>query len=77
MTVTEAIQNRQSERAYLNKPVEKEKIQQCIEAARLAPSACNAQGWTFVIVDDKGERLAQYIGINELDEMTAFLYQGI
>lgn len=30
---------------------------------------------TFVIVDDKGKRLAQYIGINELDEMIAFLYQ--
>ena len=32
---------------------------------------------TFVIVDDKGKRLAQYIGINEIDEMITFLYQGI
>lgn len=32
---------------------------------------------TFVIVDNKGKRLAQFIGINELNEMVTFLYQGI
>ncbi|MBO4738974.1 MAG: nitroreductase family protein [Bacteroidales bacterium] len=73
MTVTEAIQNRQSERAYLDKPVEKEKIQQCIEAARLAPSACNAQGWTFVVVDDKDlkneiAQCANSLGMNKFVE---------
>ena len=30
---------------------------------------------TFVIVDDKGERLAQYVGTNEIDEMITLLYQ--
>jgi len=25
---------------------------QCIEAARLAPSACNAQPWKFIVVDE-------------------------
>ena len=30
---------------------------------------------TFVIVDDKGERLAQYVGVSEIDEMITFLYQ--
>ena len=29
----------------------------CLEAARLSPSACNAQPWKFVVVDDK-EKLA-------------------
>jgi len=43
---------RQSERAYSDKPVEKEKILKCIEAARLAPSACNSQPWHFVIIDE-------------------------
>ncbi len=42
---------RQSVREYLDKPVEKEKVERCIEAARLAPSACNAQPWKFIIVD--------------------------
>ena len=32
---------------------------------------------TFVIIDDKGNTLAQYIGINEIDEMITFLYQEI
>ena len=46
-------QARQSDRKYhSHKPVEKEKILKCIEAARLAPSACNAQPWKFIIVDD-------------------------
>lgn len=30
---------------------------------------------TFVIVDGKGERLAQYVGVNKIDEMITFLYQ--
>ena len=32
---------------------------------------------TFIIIDDKGQRMAQYIGINELEEMIAYLYQEI
>ncbi|MCF8374068.1 MAG: nitroreductase family protein [Bacteroidales bacterium] len=46
------IRNRQSDRSYLSKPVEKEKIELCLEASRLAPSACNSQPWHFVVVDD-------------------------
>lgn len=34
------------------RPVEKNKIDRCLEAARLAPSACNAQPWRFIIIDD-------------------------
>lgn len=49
----ELITKRQSDRAYLEKQVEREKIERCIEAARLAPSACNAQPWRFIIVDDQ------------------------
>ena len=43
---------RQSVRAYSKKIVEREKIEKCIEAARLAPSACNAQPWKFIVVDE-------------------------
>ena len=32
--------------------VEREKLELCLEAARLAPSACNAQPWRFVVIDD-------------------------
>jgi nitroreductase len=48
----ELINARYSVRSYQNKPVEREKIDVMIEAARLAPSACNAQGWRFVVADD-------------------------
>ena len=46
------VKERQSDRAYLDKPVEKEKLNRCLEAARLAPSACNSQPWTFIVVDN-------------------------
>ena len=47
---------RQSERKYLNKPVEKEKIERITEAARLSPSACNGQPWHFIVVDEPALR---------------------
>lgn len=52
MEFSELITLRQSDRKYCDAPVEKEKILRCIEAARMAPSACNSQPWKFVIVDD-------------------------
>jgi nitroreductase len=45
------VQKRQSDRKYLPRPVEPEKLQHCLEAARLAPSASNSQPWTFVVAD--------------------------
>jgi nitroreductase len=50
-TLDEIIKNRRSARSYKAAPVEKEKIMQLLEAARLAPSACNAQPWKFVVVE--------------------------
>ena len=52
----ELVQNRQSDRAYLDKPVEFEKIDRILEAARLAPSACNSQPWKFIVVTDPEKR---------------------
>ena len=46
------VKGRRSIRRYLEKPVEREKILTCIEAARLAPSAENVQPWRFLIIDD-------------------------
>jgi len=48
----ELIRNRRSVRRYLDKPVEREKVLACLEAARLAPSAENVQPWRFLVVDD-------------------------
>jgi nitroreductase len=53
MTFLELVRQRQSVRAYNpDRKVEPEKLSRCIEAVRLAPSACNAQPWKLVIVDD-------------------------
>lgn len=52
MSLLELIKLRQSDRAYLDKPVEKDKLNRCLEAARLAPSASNSQPWTFVVIDE-------------------------
>jgi len=46
------IKKRRSVRSYLDKPIPKKDLAKCIEAARLAPSACNAQPWKFIIVDE-------------------------
>ena len=48
----ELVQTRQSDRRYLKKPVEKDKIDRCLIAAQLAPSACNSQPWKFIVIDD-------------------------
>jgi len=52
MNFLELTTKRQSERQYDTRPVEPEKIMLCIDAARMAPSACNAQPWKFVVVDE-------------------------
>lgn len=49
MTFMELVQRRESCRQYADRPVEKGKIMACMEAARLAPSACNSQPWHFVV----------------------------
>ena len=51
-TFLELVQQRQSDRKYTTRPVEPEKLQRCLEAARLAPSASNSQPWTFVVVNE-------------------------
>lgn len=52
---------RQSDRKYKNQAVEREKIIQCLETARISPSANNSQPWKFVVVDDseKKEQIAE------------------
>lgn len=56
MDVYTAIKIRKSVRAYLNKPVEEDKLKRILGAARLAPSASNRQEWRLVIVRDKEMR---------------------
>ena len=53
MALLDLIKHRKSVRDFLDRPVEREKIMICLEAARLAPSAGNSQPWKFIVVDDR------------------------
>ncbi len=48
---------RTSCRSYEPKPVPREHLELMLEAARLAPSACNKQPWRFVVVEDDATRM--------------------
>ncbi|HTW91272.1 MAG TPA: nitroreductase family protein [bacterium] len=50
--------SRRSVRRFADRPVEREKIELCLEAARRAPSADNMQPWRFIVFDD-AEKKAQ------------------
>jgi nitroreductase len=52
MTILDIVKHRRSIRQFLDRPVERDKIMMCLEAARLAPSAVNSQPWKFIVVDD-------------------------
>ncbi|MBN1158778.1 MAG: nitroreductase family protein [Bacteroidales bacterium] len=51
-TFLDMVKTRESVRNYKAEPVPEELVRKCLEAARLAPSACNAQPWKFIVVDD-------------------------
>jgi len=56
LDVFEAIKVRRSIRAYKDQPVEKEKLDKVVEAARLAPSAHNNQPCHIIVVSDAATR---------------------
>jgi nitroreductase len=52
-SIFQLIQTRRSIRKFIDQVVEREKIQSCIEAARLAPSAENVQPCRFLVLDER------------------------
>jgi len=58
MTFQDLLRARYSCRAYRTDPIPPEQVSQCLEAARLAPSACNKQPWRFAVVSDAEKRQA-------------------
>lgn len=60
-TTKEAIEKRRSIRRFRPDPVPDEVLAELLDAARLAPSGCNAQPWRFKVVRDRDtkEKLAQ------------------
>ena len=68
----ELVNMRESCRSYKETEVEKEKLLKCIECARLSPSACNSQPWSFTVVTgEKAKEVAkctQKGGMNKFTE---------
>jgi len=56
MDFYDVISARKSVRRYQNVPVEPEKLERVLDAARSAPSADNSQEWRFVVVTDPAVR---------------------
>ncbi len=56
MEFFELIQRRYSARAYRPDPVEEEKLQKVLEAARLAPTASNRQPFQIVVIHTEGRK---------------------
>jgi len=52
MLFMDLVLKRRSVRRYAPKPIPKEDILKCLEAARLAPSACNSQPWHLIVIDE-------------------------
>jgi len=48
----ELVQGRKSIRRFNSQSLERERVNLCLDAARLAPSAENAQPWRFLVIDD-------------------------
>ena len=57
LATKEAIERRRSIRKFKSDPVPDEYIAALLDAARLAPSGCNAQPWRFKVVKDKETKL--------------------
>jgi len=56
MEYSELIANRYSVRAYKPDPVEDEKLEKVLEAARLAPTASNRQPFQIIVIHTQGRK---------------------
>lgn len=77
MNFLDLVKTRQSCRKYSDKPVPAEDVKCCLEAARLAPSACNSQPWKFIVVDEKEklEKLSD-AAFHDIYSMNSFAAQA-
>lgn len=58
-TVSEAIKQRHSVRAFLDKPVSQELIHEILDIARFAPSGVNTQPWQVAVVSGDSKKSLQ------------------
>ena len=68
MDLLEAIQERRSTRAYLDRPVEKETLEKLISFASQAPSAINIQPWELVVVSGEERKRLSRVLVKRMKE---------
>lgn len=79
MDFLELAAKRQSCRNFADRPVDPELLRRCLSTAQTAPSACNSQPWSFVVVNDPERspqvaKCLQDLGMNRFtDNCPAFV----
>jgi len=66
--ILEHIQTRRSTRKFKDTPVTKEQVRLLLEAAMLAPSACNTRPWRFIAITNR-EMLDKLVSIHNHGKM--------
>ena len=62
MDILDAMQQRRSTRAFLDKPVERETLERLLSLATQAPSAINMQPWELIVVSgEERQRLSRLL----------------
>lgn len=76
MEFSEVLARRCSCRQYTDRPVEREKLETCLQAGRQAPSGCNSQRWLFIAVDDDSLRTKIAAALDDPDmSLNGFAHQ--
>lgn len=69
----ELFHDRSSTRSFLPDKIDKKLLLDCLQAARMAPSACNSQPWHFIVIDEEPlkNKVAQH-AFSGIHTMNAF-----
>ena len=73
MDFKQLVLKRESCRHFSSQMIEKEKLQEIIETAHLAPSACNSQPWTMHVVQTKElvEKIAEAVRLMNFNKFAS------
>ena len=69
MELIDAIEERMSTRAFLDKPIDRETIENLLRLATRAPSAINLQPWEFTVVSGEERKRLSRILLKRMREM--------
>lgn len=79
MDVEEAMRSRRAVRSYKDEDIPKEKIEEIMDAVRMAPSASNRQDWRFVFVTEekKKEELFEKANVQNFVKNAPIIVAGL